>query len=122
MPHTSRLRRPSTLLSIAAVILACAIGASTVRASGSSPTTTIAKLESMPDGLRIWTDSPVSNPDGCSATGFYLLPLSHADYETARSMAVAAFLAGSQVSFWLSGCSTTGGQAVPRIWSLRLHR
>ena len=56
--------------------------------------------------VRVRVDKPIVNPDQCGGSEFYIKELTAAQEDRFVSVVMSAFLAGKEVSFWISGCTT----------------
>jgi hypothetical protein len=54
--------------------------------------------------LWIKPDQAVVNPDGCSSTGFYVLPMDYAYSKERYSAILLAFAAGKSIEVYVNGC------------------
>jgi hypothetical protein len=63
-----------------------------------------------------------NNPDGCGNSIYAILPSSDPSYKDQLAIALTAFTAGKQVSFWFVGCySTPWGFTAPKVFSITIQ-
>lgn len=108
-----------TLISFAFLTIA-----SVALAAGNSGARSIAAI-SVEAGYfaMVYGTTAFDNPDACGNSTMAMLPASNAGYKEMLAVALSAFAAEKNVSFWLNGCvATPWGFTVPQIYSIAVSR
>lgn len=65
---------------------------------------------------------PFDNPDACGNSNIAIIPTNDPSYKDQFAVALTAFTAAKQVSFYFVGCyNTPWGFTAPRIFSIKIQ-